>query len=82
MNLREYRKAQGLQRKFVAIKVGICGKHLNDIEAGRVNLTDKVALKLSEVYGVDLSKIKHMYREGKNEEHRDYKKTAGTSQGS
>jgi transcriptional regulator with XRE-family HTH domain len=79
MDLREFRKAQGLQRKFVAIKVGICGKHLNDIEAGRVNLTDKVAFKLSEVYGADLSEIKHMYQEGKNGKHRDYKKTARAS---
>lgn len=67
MNLRVYRNAKGLQRKFVAEKIGICGKHLNDIEIGKVNLTDNVAKKLADVYSEDVKKIKNMYLEGKNE---------------
>ena len=69
MNLKEFRANKGFQRKFVVAGVGICGKHLNDIEAGRVNLTDNVATKLSELYSVDVNTIKTMYKEGKNEEY-------------
>ncbi|MDP4179062.1 MAG: helix-turn-helix transcriptional regulator [Bacillota bacterium] len=65
MNLRELRRKNGYQRKFVAEKVNICGKHLNDIEAARVNLTEKVANKLSIFYNIELDKIKNMYLEGK-----------------
>lgn len=66
--LRELRYKRGLQRKFVAEKIGICGKHLNDIEIGKVNLTDDVAKKLADVYAEDVENIKYMYKEGKNEE--------------
>lgn len=65
MNLKEYRMKTGLRRAFVADTVGICGKHLNDIEGGRVNLTQKVAKKLSELYKLDIEKIFEMYEEGK-----------------
>jgi len=68
MNLRQLREGRGYQRKFVAKKIGICGKHLNDIEAGKVNLTEKVAVKFSEVYDIELNKIKNMYEEGKDSE--------------
>ncbi|ABS33223.1 helix-turn-helix transcriptional regulator [Clostridium botulinum] len=67
MDLRQFRNNRGLQRKFVASKIKISGKHLNDIEAGRVNLTDKVALRFSHLYSVNIQKIKQMYKEGKNE---------------
>lgn len=67
MNLRQLRNSRGLQRKFVVSKLGISGKHLNDIEAGRVNLTNKVAAKLSKFYDIDVEKIKKMYKEGKND---------------
>lgn len=67
MGLRELRYKFGYQRKFIAEKVGITGKHLNDIEIARVNLTDDVAKKLSEVYGTDVDMIKKIYEEGKNE---------------
>lgn len=65
LDLREFRKGKGYQRQFIATNVGICGKHLNDVEAGRVNLTKKVALKLSEVYKVNISKVIDMYMEGR-----------------
>ncbi|HDK7218088.1 TPA: helix-turn-helix transcriptional regulator [Clostridium botulinum] len=67
MNLRQYRNSRGLQRKFVVSNIQISGKHLNDIEGGRVNLTDKIALKLSNFYCISVKKIREMYEEGKNE---------------
>lgn len=67
MDLRQLRNSRGLQRKFVVSKINISGKHLNDIEAGRVNLTDKVAAKLSNFYGVNVKEIKKMYKEGKDD---------------
>lgn len=66
MNLRELRNKRGLRRNFVANMVGICGKHLNDIEGGRVNLTRKVAEKLSKVYQLDIEEIFKLYKEGKD----------------
>jgi transcriptional regulator with XRE-family HTH domain len=66
MNLRELRASRGLQRKFIVARIGISGKHLNDIEAARVRLTDKVAEKLANFYGIDIDEIKRMYEEGKN----------------
>ncbi|WP_291568631.1 helix-turn-helix transcriptional regulator [Clostridium sp. UBA2485] len=66
-SLRKLRYDKGLQRKFVAEKIGICGKHLNDIEVGKVNLTDNIASKLSNLYNVKLEEIRSMYEEGKNE---------------
>lgn len=77
--LRELRYKRGLQRKFVAEKIGICGKHLNDIEIGKVNLTDDVAKKLADVYAEDVENIKYMYKEGKNEEKWNSKQTSTTS---
>lgn len=74
MNLRQLRGSRGYQRKFVIDHIKISGKHLNDVEAGRVNLTDKVANKLANFYGLDVDIIKRMYKEGKNEEQRDSKK--------
>lgn len=79
MNLKEFRDFKGFQRKFAVAGVGISSKHLNDIEAGRVNLTDNCATKLSEFYDVDISSIKNMYMEGKNETSTDTKKTITTS---
>nr|WP_025775187.1 helix-turn-helix transcriptional regulator [Clostridium botulinum] len=73
MNLRQFRNSKGLQRKFVVSRIDISGKHLNDIEAGRVNLTDKMASKLAIFYKLDIKKIKEMYEEGKNEYFRCYK---------
>lgn len=67
MNLRDLRNERGLKRKYVAEMVGICGKHLNDIEAAKVNLTPKVAEKLSNIYQLDSKEIFEMYLEGKNE---------------
>ncbi len=67
MNLRQFRNSKGLQRKFVVEHIDISGKHLNDIEAGRVNLTDKIALKLANFYKINIKKIKEMYEEGKND---------------
>ncbi|MCX7884249.1 MAG: helix-turn-helix transcriptional regulator [Caloramator sp.] len=66
MNLRELRYSKGLQRKFVAEHINISGKHLNDIEKGKVNLTDKMCKKLSKFYGIGEDEIKLMYLEGKN----------------
>ncbi|MGG7214021.1 helix-turn-helix domain-containing protein [Clostridium nigeriense] len=68
MNLRNLRNKRGLRRNFVADTVGICGKHLNDIEGGRVNLTQKVAEKLAELYQLDVGEIFKMYKEGQNYE--------------
>ncbi|MBS6502898.1 MAG: helix-turn-helix transcriptional regulator [Clostridium sp.] len=68
MNLRELRKSKGIQRQYASEKIGICGKHLNDIEGGRVNLTDKVAKKFSELYQLDIKNIFEMYKEGRNNE--------------
>lgn len=68
MSLRNFRNKRGLRRGFVADAVGICGKHLNDIEGGRVNLTQKVAEKLSAVYQLDVEEIFKMYEEGKHYE--------------
>jgi transcriptional regulator with XRE-family HTH domain len=79
MNLREDRANKGLQRKFVVSKIGISSKHLNDIEAGRVTLTEKFAVKLSQFYGVDINLILEMYKEGRNAECRDSEKTETTS---
>jgi|GEM_PF-1867030 len=79
MNLKEFRDLKGFQRKFAVARVGISSKHLNDIEAGRVNLTENCAVKLSEFYDVSISIIKDMYEEGKCEPSRDYKKTSPTS---
>ena len=79
MTLKEFRDNRGFQRKFVVASVGISGKHLNDIEAGRVNLTDKYAIKLSKFYCVDINNIKKMYKEGKHGECRDIKETSSTS---
>lgn len=76
MNLKKFRDNEGFQRKYVVSKIGISGKHLNDIEAGRVNLTDKYATRLSEFYGVDINVIKNMYEEGKDETIRGFKKTS------
>lgn len=67
MNLRELRNKRGLKRKYVAETVGICGKHLNDIEGGRVNLTQKVAEKLSKLYQLDIEIILGMYKEGQSD---------------
>ena len=64
MNLRNLRNERGLRRSFVANMVGICGKHLNDIERGRVNLTQKVA----DVYQLDIEEIFKLYKEGQNYE--------------
>lgn len=66
-NLRAFRYDKGLQRKYVAEKIGISGRHLNDIEVGKVNLTDNVAIKMAEVYGVSLEIIKYLYQGEKNE---------------
>lgn len=74
MTLKELRKGKGIQRKFIAEKIGICGKHLNDIEGGRVNLTDKIAKKLSNFYGLKINDIKKMYKEGKSEGKRNSEK--------
>lgn len=68
MNLRNLRNERGLRRSFVANMVGICGKHLNDIERGRVNLTHKVAEKLADVYQLDIEEIFKLYKEGQNYE--------------
>lgn len=65
MNLREFRENKGLQRKFVMKQVGISGTHLNDIEAGRVPLTDNFTCKLSKFYGIGKKKLISMYEEGK-----------------
>lgn len=65
MDLKELRAHKGYQRKFVVEKICISSKHLNDIEAGRVNLTDRVANKLSIFYDLDVDEIKSMYMEGK-----------------
>lgn len=65
MDLRQFRNNRGLQRKFVASKIKISGKHLNDIEAGRVNLTDKVALRFSHLYSVNIQKLSKCIRRGK-----------------
>lgn len=62
-SLRKFRYDKGFQRQFVASKIGICGKHLNDIESGKVNLTNNVASKLSKFYGVETNYIKTMYME-------------------
>lgn len=70
MNLGQLRNSRGIQRQFAALHLEICGKHLNDIEAGRVNLTDKMALKFSNFYNIDVKKIKEMYREGKYDQFR------------
>lgn len=66
MDLKQFRAKKGFQRKFVVAGIGISSRHLNDVEAGRVNLTDKVAVKFSVFYGVEVSTIKIMYLEGKN----------------
>ncbi|MGL5150925.1 MAG: helix-turn-helix domain-containing protein [Clostridium sp.] len=66
MNLREYRNNQGFQRKFVVDKTGISSKHLNDVEAGKVNLTDNIATRLSKFYKLDKIKIVEMWVESKN----------------
>ena len=66
-DLRKYRYSKGYQRKFVAKACEITGDHLNDIEGGRVNLTNTVAIKLARVYGVDVDTIKGIYKESKNE---------------
>lgn len=66
-SLRKFRYDRGLQRKFVAKKINVCGKHLNDIEAGRVTLTDKVAEKISKLYNISIEDVISMYEEGKNE---------------
>lgn len=79
MNLKELRTSKGIQRKFIASQIGICGKHLNDIEAGRVNLTEKVANRLALFYGLDISDIRRMYEEGKNGEQRGFKKAKRTT---
>ena len=68
MDLRNLRNKRGLRRNFVADKVGICGKHLNDIERGRVNLTQKVAERLAELYQLDIEEIFQMYKEGQSYE--------------
>lgn len=78
MNLRKYRYEHGFTRKFISSKVEISGKHLNDIEAGKVNLTESIAKKLSEAYGVDLDDIKQMYREGESGQQKD-KRAAATA---
>jgi len=77
--LRKLRNDKGFQRKFVAGQIGICGKHLNDIEIGKVNLTDNVAKKFSDFYEIKVEEIKNMYLEGKDETSRDFKKTSTTS---
>lgn len=77
--LRELRYEKGLQRKFVACQIGICGKHLNDIEAGKVNLTNDVAKRFSEFYEIEIEEIKSMYMEGKNETSGSCKKTSSAS---
>lgn len=79
MNLREFRYSKGLQRQYVSSQIDISGKHLNDIEIGKVNLTDKIASKLSTLYNVEISTIKSMYEEGKNEKKRNTKKTSAAS---
>ena len=77
MNLKEFRDGRGSRRKFVADRVGIDGSHLNAVEGGRVNLSEKLAVKLSQFYDVDINIIKTMYKEGKNEECRDIEKKIG-----
>jgi len=66
-SLRKFRYDKGFQRQFIASKVGICGKHLNDIESGKVNLTENIANRLSEIYGVNSQDIILMYKEGRDE---------------
>ncbi len=79
MNLRELRNKRGLRRNFVADTVGICGKHLNDIEGGRVNLTQKVAQKLSSLYHLEVEKIFEMYKEGQSyEQYKSSRRTKRT----
>jgi len=77
--LRKLRYDKGLQRKFVALKIGICGKHLNDIEIGTVSLTVDVAKRFSDFYEIEVNEINNMYMEGKNETIRSFKKTGSTS---
>jgi len=66
LNLRNFRNKRGLRRNFVADAAGICGKHLNDIEGGRVNLTQKIAEKLAELYQLDVEEVFEMYKEGRS----------------
>lgn len=79
MNLKEFRAFKGFQRKFAVARVGISSKHLNDIEAGRVNLTENCAVKLSDFYDVSINVIKNMYEEGKSETSKNIEKTGSTS---
>ena len=80
MNLKKLRDIKGFQRKFIVSKIGISGKHLNDIEAGRVNLTDDIAKRFSDFYNIEVEEIENMYEEGKSETSKDFEKTSKTSQ--
>lgn len=79
MTLKEYRDSKGLRPSFVATAIGVCRKHLNDIENGRVNLTENRADNLSQFYGINVNTIKEMYEEAKNEKFRHSKKASTTS---
>lgn len=78
MNLKELRTSRGYQRKFIVSQIRISGKHLNDVEGGRVNLTDSVATRLANFYNIDVNSIKKMYEEGKYEKQGNFEETKGS----
>lgn len=56
-DLRITRKSKGITRKFVAEKLGFSPDHLSNIERGCTPLKMPEVKKLSEIYGIDFSKM-------------------------
>jgi DNA-binding XRE family transcriptional regulator len=52
-----YRKMAGLRQIDLAMKLGIKEQTISCYETGRLKPSDETALKISEIFGVDVSRI-------------------------
>ena len=57
MNIKEFRKAQGLSQTKLAEALGIGVSTVGGYEAGRINPSDKVIAKIKEIFNVDLNAV-------------------------
>lgn len=57
MSLKKLREEKGLTRRFVAKKLEVHPDHITSIEGGRARLTEVNAVKLAEIYQVDVSAV-------------------------
>lgn len=53
-----YRIKNNYSVQELAEKIGVTRQHLNQVDCGKCNLTDKVAVKLSEVFDVTVDDLR------------------------